>query len=166
MALDPSQPARRSRILLFLLSCYTWTNQLRYVIHILSSNLPFLNQRLGEGGMGSVFSTKYNGIIIAVKVFDLNNINISEDDFKFEAILLSKLRHPNIINFYGISSTPTKRFIAMEYMDKSLESLIRSLELHQLKCSLQLKLSILLNVASGINYLHCLEPNFIVHRYV
>ena len=64
--------------------------------------------------MGSVFMTKYNGMKIAVKVFDLNNFNISEDDFKIEAILLSKLRHPNIINFYGISSTPTKRFIAME----------------------------------------------------
>ncbi|EFC45635.1 predicted protein, partial [Naegleria gruberi] len=68
-----------------------------------------------------------------------------EEDFKNEAILLSKLRHPNIINFYGVSTSPTKQF-------------------KQLTLSLDQKLKMILNIANGIEYLHSLKPRKIIHR--
>ena len=103
-------------------------------------------------------------MIVAVKVFDLNNLNISEEDFKNEAILLSKLRHPNIINFYGVSTSPTKRYIIMECLDQSMEKVIAKLEFKQLTLSLDQKLKMILNIANGIEYLHSLKPRKIIHR--
>ncbi|EFC46875.1 predicted protein [Naegleria gruberi] len=120
-------------------------------------------KRLGSGGIGSVFQTRWKNNIIAVKVFDMNNMNISEKDFLMEAIILSKLRHPNIITFYGISSSPTKRFIAMECLEKSLDNLVTEMQNQSVQYSLTQKLEILTNVANGILYLHTLSPT-ILHR--
>ncbi|EFC45541.1 predicted protein [Naegleria gruberi] len=86
-------------------------------------------------------------MIVAVKVFDLNNFNISEEDFRNEAILLSRIRHPNIITFYG-----------------SLEKFISKLETKLINLSLDQKLKMLLNIANGIEYLHTMQPRKIIHR--
>ncbi|EFC43437.1 predicted protein, partial [Naegleria gruberi] len=72
------------------------------------------------------------------------------EDFINEALLLSRLRHPNIISFYGVSSSPTKRYIAMESL--------------QLKLPFRTKVKIISDICRGIMYLHNLQPNFIVHR--
>ncbi|EFC43044.1 predicted protein [Naegleria gruberi] len=123
-------------------------------------------KRLGEGGVGSVYQTMWSGMIVAVKVFDLNNVNISEEDFRVEAILLSKLRHPNIINFYGVSTSPTKRYIVMECLEQSLDKVILKLESKTLALPLVEKIKMLISISNGVEYLHNLKPRKIIHRYL
>jgi len=121
-------------------------------------------KRLGSGGVGSVYQTLWNGMIVAVKVFDLNDIQITEDDFMIEASLLSKLRHPNVINFFGISSSPTKRYIIMECLEKSLDRVVSDLQRENCRYTLEEKLTVLSNIGNGIEYLHTMTPKRIAHR--
>jgi len=121
-------------------------------------------KRLGSGGNGVVFQTRWNGLIVAVKVFDINDENYSEDDFRQEASLLSKLRHPNVISFFGVSVSPIRRFIVMECMERSLEAIIYNLEKGNMLMDLQTKIQILVDVAQGIEYLHTMNPKQIIHR--
>ena len=120
-------------------------------------------KKLGSGGYGSVYQSQWIGTEVAIKVFDLNNMNIDENDFRSEATVLSRLRHPNIISFFGVSSTPTKRYIIMEKMERSLENIIAELQSNRMKLSLSQKMDIMLDICKGIEYLHNLKPT-IVHR--
>jgi len=76
-----------------------------------------------------------------------------------EAKILNKLKHPNIISFYGMSETPQNQpILCTELMDKSLKVLLYST---QCLLTLQIKLHISLEIAKGLEYLH--EQHY-VHR--
>lgn len=83
------------------------------------------------------------------------------DEIEREATHLSKLRHPNVLMFYGISVTPQKHYLIIEYLEKgSLENLIIESRKHSL-LNLEMKLSILIDIACGMEYLH---SSHIIHR--
>ena len=74
---------------------------------------------------------------------------------------LGNLRHPKIVQFIGFykSSTSVPSVLLMEKMDMNLTTLLRD---HS-KLPAATKLSILLDVAQGVKYLHCLKRCPIVH---
>lgn len=83
---------------------------------------PFLlEQELGVGGMGIVYRATYekNGMKCAVKVLspDLSANDSINQRFIRETDILKKLRHPNIIRYYGAGSNRTQRFYAMELLE-------------------------------------------------
>ncbi len=45
-------------------------------------------------------------------------------DFEKEAAIMSKLRHPNIVQIYGICQNGSRYSIVMEFMNGSLETLL------------------------------------------
>ena len=58
------------------------------------------NNRLGEGGCGSVFHGKFNGIKVAVKRVELLKVVENEE------LALKQLDHPNIIKLLHSESGP------------------------------------------------------------
>lgn len=76
---------------------------------------------LGEGGMGTVYLAEHSVLNkkSAVKVLHpqyINNPQIRER-FKNESILLSKLKHPNIVGVYDFYEDEKGLFIFMEYFE-------------------------------------------------
>ena len=81
--------------------------------------------------------------------------------FMREYNVMSTLRHPNVVQFLGVyhfhgSLLPS---IVMERMDTSLHELLTSTD----KLSIATKISVLLDVARGLHYLHCHVPT-VIHR--
>ena len=80
--------------------------------------------------------------------------------FSDEVVLHSQQRHPNIVQLMGVYYPPRSRLpmLIMEYLPFSLTQCLEKEEL-----PLQVKYSILLDVAKGLCYLHGKRPP-IVHR--
>jgi len=86
--------------------------------------------KLGEGGMGVVYSARDAHLDrrVAIKVLPAQAVANPERKRRFvqEAKAASALSHPNIITIYDISQADGVDFIAMEYVSgKTLEDLIR-----------------------------------------
>ena len=94
--------------------------------------------------------------------------------FVRECQLMSTLRHPNIVQFYGVAFFPGSELPSL-LMERLLTSLHELLDQEtdptpslsnttERIFPLGLKCSILHNVASGLAYLHLRNPNPIIHR--
>ena len=83
----------------------------------------------------------------------------SQKYFTEECLLHSQLRHPNIVQFIGIHypQGSTVPMLIMEYLPLSLRHCLETTP-HLLP---DVKYSILLDVASGLNYLHSRRPPII-----
>jgi serine/threonine protein kinase len=130
--------------------------------------IPFveivLEDKLGEGSFGEIFRGKWNGQNIALKklkpniIRQLNVLKILE-----EAKTLTSLRHKHIVLSMGITtdSETNEILILMEYMKNgSLDDLLFK---DKVTLSLSEVVQLALDIAKGLNYLHCLTPK-IIHR--
>ena len=124
----------------------------------------------GSGSFGSVYHVVVNGFpCIAKRLHDiLVSQNVGEDErrcirrrFREECILLSGLRHPNVVQFIGVHYGESKDelTLVMEMLYTDLEKCLSS---HK-HISLPIQLSILLDVAYGLLYLHSRNP-VVIHR--
>ncbi|CDO99392.1 unnamed protein product [Coffea canephora] len=112
---------------------------------------------LGSGRYGIVYHGKWMGTDVAIKIFDKSRVTKDYLDrltktFWREAQILSKLCHPLVVAFYGVVLDGPEGALAYvtEYMlDGSLSALLEKGELDR-----RTKLMLLLNVASGMEYLH------------
>ena len=116
--------------------------------------------QLGVGGWATDTVAKFRGIQVAVK--KIHNQIISHHNlqlFQREMNMAARLRHPNLIQFIG-ATMEGEMMIVMELMATSLRS---QLELEMYFQPLLVK-AISLDVARGLNYLHLIQPDPIVHR--
>eukprot|EP01042_Synura_sphagnicola_P001164 gene1164-biopygen1250 len=110
---------------------------------------------LGSGGFGTVYGGRWRTAIVAVKVFD-ESMGFPQD-FEREAYIMKDLRHPNIVDFYGYCTGPT-RCIVIKYMQQgSLTKLLHS----RRDISWDVRIKIALDMARGLEYLH---SENILHR--
>ena len=92
---------------------------------------PFLlDEKLGVGGMGIVYRATYikTGQKVALKALapDLTADHKVSKRFEREMEILQRLRHPNIIRYYGGVSSGAQQFYAMELITGgSLEDMLR-----------------------------------------
>ena len=115
---------------------------------------------LGAGGWAIVTVAKFRGAQVAVKrihnhIISRHNIEL----FQREMNIASRLRHPNLIQFIG-ATMEGEMMIIMELMATSLRSQLETEEYFWPK----LVKVISLDVALGLNYLHLIQPDPIVHR--
>lgn len=84
---------------------------------------------IGEGGMANVYLAKDTILDrdVAVKVLrgDLSNDDKFIRRFEREALSVSKLSHPNIVEVYDVGEENEQHYIVMEYIDgKTLKQLL------------------------------------------
>ena len=115
---------------------------------------------LGVGSWATVTVAKFRGTQVAVKrihnqIISRHNIQL----FQREMNIAARLRHPNLIQFIG-ATMEGEMMIIMELMATSLRSQLETEEYFQPK----LVKAISVDVALGLNYLHLIRPDPIVHR--
>ena len=125
-------------------------------------------RELGIGGWGVVWVGEFRGQKVAVK--QMHKIINSPKHLELlnrEIYTMAQLRHPNLLQFIGaVLNHPSGiPMIITEIMDTSLRKAYESEELTPDPSCRPVILSILRDVAIGLNYLHCL-PNPIIHRDV
>ena len=126
---------------------------------------------LGSGSYGAVYKVTVSGIPRTAK--RLLNILLTpdirpdekqgiRDRFSKECLLLSKLDHPNVVQFVGVKrdEDPQDLSLIMESLHTDLEKFLAM----KRKIPLSVKLSILLDVSSGLVYLHTQLEEPLVHR--
>ena len=126
---------------------------------------------LGRGSCGVVYKVEYKGKVYAAK--EIHPVLVGARDFQENGILKAfrqecahcgTLHHRNIIKFLGIcypqlhSEIPV---LVMEMMDESLTKYIERKT--QMEVAFSTKVSILLDIAQGLSYLHSQQPP-VVHR--
>ena len=126
------------------------------------------NEELGRGAWGVVSVGIYRGQSVAVK--QLYHIIRSEEFDRLldrEIHIMSQLRHPNLVQFIGaIYDHPSgSPMIITEIMDTSLRKAYENKEITSDPSCRPVIISIMRDVAVGLNYLHCL-PDPIIHRDV
>ena len=116
--------------------------------------------QLGVGGWATVTVAKFRGIQVAVKrIHDEIICDHNLQLFQREMNMAARLRHPNLIQFIG-ATMEGEMMIVMELMATSLRSQLRR-ETYFPPLAVK---AICLDIARGLNYLHLILPDPIVHR--
>ena len=129
-----------------------------------------MNKEIGRGSYGVVKEVCVHGTTCAAK--DIHKILIEysageslevlRKKFYEECVNCSKLIHPNIVQFLGIYYSSVDATLPWLVMEKMHCSLSQFLEQHkQNDTSLSVKLSLLMDVSLGLQYLHA---HNVIHR--
>ena len=151
------------------------------------SNVPKIEhlkvcEGIAKGGYGIVFKGNWQGSPCAVKkvhlevqeIFTTGSIDEDErrrtrETFQKECKRSIRLRHPNIVQFFGLYTKPEDEgqgfpSLVMELLHCSLSRLLKPGKgAKPLLMPMQLKLSLLCDVTRGLRYLHNYSP-CIIHR--
>lgn len=123
---------------------------------------------LGRGGFGTVYKGELeDGTQIAVKRMEAAAISSKAlDEFRAEIAVLSKVRHRHLVSLLGYSVEGNERLLVYEYMSQGALSghLFRWKSLNLQPLSWTRRLTIALDVARGVEYLHNLAHRSFIHR--
>ncbi|BFU25236.1 tyrosin kinase, putative [Entamoeba histolytica HM-1:IMSS-B] len=119
-----------------------------------------LEEIMGSGSYGDVYSALWRGQEIAVKLIPTKNmLQDSVLQFTKEVQLMKKLRHPCVLQFFGSGTDANFILIAMELMRRgSAHTLLMN---KSLPINWERRLRMLKDAASGMFYLHSLTPPII-----
>uniref|UniRef100_A0A5S6R118 Tyrosine-protein kinase receptor n=1 Tax=Trichuris muris TaxID=70415 RepID=A0A5S6R118_TRIMR len=131
-----------------------------------------LTRALGQGAFGEVFEgtliglcSDIDGLPVAVKTLPEYASEQAQMDFHMEAVIMSKFRHRNIVQFHGVCFEKMPRLIVLELLaGGDLKTFLRESRPKEGKPSdLEMfdLLQIALDVARGCKYL---EENHFIHR--
>ena len=115
---------------------------------------------LGEGGFGHVYKAEDPAIgnIVAIKVLNVQNDENMIRRFRAEAVTSAKLRHKNIVTIFDFEEQNGIPYLVMEYLEgKNLQHLVAN---RNAVPAID-KLSIMLEVAEGLQYAH---EHGVIHR--
>ncbi|XP_069132980.1 uncharacterized protein [Argopecten irradians] len=152
---------------------YEWIQESEEIIRNIPRSKIKLVSMIGKGAFGEVFYGLLADVAhlrkelpVAIKTLPSLCSEQTKSEFFFEAIILSKFKHPNIIRFLGISIDDRSMFLILELMEGGdLRTFVRDArprekgECSSLSISDLLKLS--LDIAKGCQYL---ESNKFIHR--
>ncbi|KAM4133602.1 hypothetical protein ACJW30_01G342300 [Castanea mollissima] len=116
---------------------------------------------LGIGGFGSVYKgVLFDGTIVAIKVLNLQLEGASRS-FDVECKVLRAIRHRNLVKVISTCSNPEFRALVLQYMSNgSLEKWLYS---HNYCLNLVQRVSIMVDVALALDYLHNGQSESMVH---
>lgn len=117
---------------------------------------------LGRGSFGSVYKgTLRNGMMIAVKVFDLQDENALRS-LDTECEVMRNIRHRNLVKIITVCSNLDLRALVLEYMcNGSLDMILH--QSHGCDLNLHQRMEIAMDVALAMEYLHHGYTEAIVH---
>lgn len=116
----------------------------------------FEDKLLGEGASSKVYLAKWRETFVVAKVIDPEFAKINKPFVLREIAIMSKLHHPNIVQFLGFIDDPL--IIVLEYIvNGTISSNMRNFNKKQ-------KLSIMKDILRGLAYLHNRRPLSLIHR--
>ena len=129
-------------------------------------DVTITDKELGRGSYGSVYAAVYHGkpcvakiLFPFLKIRGKNSRDIAIEEWN----ILNKLKHPSIVQFYGVCEGEFEvPILIMEKLWKSLDVL---LEEKQNQMSLLTKTHILHDVVCGLQYMHN-QKTPVIHRDV
>ncbi|XP_010462912.1 PREDICTED: receptor-like kinase TMK2 [Camelina sativa] len=123
---------------------------------------------LGRGGFGIVYKGElHDGTKIAVKRMEPSIISGKGlDEFKSEIVVLTRVRHRNLVILHGYCLEGNERLLVYQYMPQgTLSRHIFHWQVEGLKpLEWTRRLIIALDVARGVEYLHTLAHQSFIHR--
>ncbi|XP_076949420.1 serine/threonine-protein kinase CTR1-like [Bidens hawaiensis] len=122
-----------------------------------------IKERVGAGSFGTVYRAEWHGSIVAVKVLTTQDLHDNQlKEFLREVSIMRRVRHPNLVLFMGAVTMHQRFSIVTEYLPRgSLFRLLHHPAAGEIM-NMKRRMHMALDVAKGINYLHCLSPP-IVH---
>ncbi|QCD84247.1 calcium/calmodulin-regulated receptor-like kinase 1 [Vigna unguiculata] len=120
---------------------------------------------IGNGAFGPVYKAQMaTGETVAVKVLGTNSRQ-GEQEFLTEVLLLGRLHHRNLVDLVGYVADKGKHMLLYTYMSNgSLASHLYDFGKNREPLNWDLRLGIALDVARGLEYLHCGASPPVVHR--
>ena len=130
--------------------------------------VTFTDERLGRGAWGAIRVAMFREQRVAVK--QMHELIIDDNTLELlhrEINTMAQLRHPNLLQFIGavLDDPSGNPMIITEIMDTSLRNAYETKQLTPHPSYEPVLLTIMRDVAVGLNYLHCL-PDPIIHRDV
>lgn len=128
-------------------------------------NIPFSEltvcENIGGGGVALVHRGIYRKNSVALKtLFDPRVDEALKQDFMDELLVMSKLKHPNVVSLIGACLEPPNLCMVMELCDFSLHHLLHNTN----TClSPQQLTRIATDIANGMRFLHSRKPA-VIHR--
>ncbi|KAI4337585.1 hypothetical protein L6164_015982 [Bauhinia variegata] len=118
-----------------------------------------IKERVGAGSFGTVHRAEWHGSDVAVKVLTVQDFHDDQlKEFLREVAIMKRVRHPNVVLFMGAVTKRPHLSIMTEYLPRgSLYRLIHRPASGEI-LDQRRRLRMALDVAKGINYLHCLNP--------
>nr|CAD1835224.1 unnamed protein product [Ananas comosus var. bracteatus] len=120
---------------------------------------------LGEGGFGNVYKGKLNsGEVVAVKVLRKMGVQ-GNKEFLTEVLMLTMLKHPNLVGLVGFCSEGDQRLLVYEFMPNgTLLDHLFDLPPNREPLDWNTRIKIILGVANGLHYLHDLADPPVIYR--
>lgn len=116
----------------------------------------FEDKLLGQGAFSKVYLAKWRETFVVAKVIDPEFARLNKSFVLREIAIMSKLHHPNIVQFLGFIDDPF--IIVLEYIvNGTISSNMRNFNKKQ-------KLSIMKDILRGLAYLHNRRPLSLIHR--
>ncbi len=107
---------------------------------------------VAQGSFGTVWRGTWLGTVVAIKLPHARLSREIKDKFVEEAVLMSKLHHPNIVMFIGACLNPKNLALVLEFLPRG--TLHDFLLNRKNEVSLALLLRFATDVARGVKYLH------------
>ena len=124
-----------------------------------SDDVHLTDEEIGRGGWAVVKVAHFRGLRVAAKCLYKELVYpYHREIFQREMSFAAKLRHPNLLQFIGATVEPAM-IILTEVMPTSLRALV-----NQTRLTNEQIVSIALDVARALNYLHLMRPHPILHR--
>ena len=124
--------------------------------------IQLTDTEIGRGGWATVSVALFRGTCVAAKV--IHNQIISPYNLRLikrEMDIASRIRHPNLLQFIG-ATVRGELILLTELMPTSLRRELEKREYSYM--SPQQAISIILDVARALNYLHLMQPQPLIHR--
>ncbi|KAL2455584.1 Serine/threonine-protein kinase PBS1 [Abeliophyllum distichum] len=121
---------------------------------------------IGEGGFGSVYQGKLESTdqIVAVKLLNQSGLQ-GDKEFLVEVLMLSLLRHPNLVNLIGYCAEGEQRLLVYELLPLgSLEHHLHDLTPDMEPLNWNTRMRIAAGAADGLSYLHHQADPPVIYR--
>lgn len=120
-----------------------------------------VGKQIGGGGVGVIYKGWFGREEVALKtLFDARISPEVQKEYMDELLVMSKVKHSNIVKFIGACMKPPNLCFVMELCESSLHNI---LHVQQTTFPIMENIQMAIDVASAMEYLHSLHPA-IIHR--